>query len=451
MLKASPGLCFRGHSDTEVMLAAFEQWGIESSLERMNGMFAFALWDRDERTLLLARDRFGEKPLYYGKAGGVFLFASELKALQAHPAFNAEIDRDALACYLQFNCVPAPYSIYRGIRKLLPGTLLRYRSGEISISAFWSARTCVEQCSIEPFRGSETEAMEELDWLLRDAVRLRMHSDVPLGAFLSGGIDSSLIVASCERRAAVQSARLRLGSTIRRTIRLWMTAVTRHFGTEHAELYVTPAEQWAWWTICPELMTTLADSSQIPTLLISRFARRHVTVGLSAMVAMKCSAVTAGAPGAAHYRTRSSGLPTGYVVSPRLPLSVSNPTIRRGDWSRPLFSAGVSPAYSWLSYTSWRGCSRLAIHRHVYEDGIAFVVSGGRGPRIGLALAVPHHRTEMAHVQISRSRRSIRTAVPTCRRSWLNLIEATMASGLEGRIPYLDAVLCGLPGSSPSR
>ena len=283
LLKASPGLCFRGHSDTEVMLAAFEQWGIESSLERMNGMFAFALWDRDERTLLLARDRFGEKPLYYGKAGGVFLFASELKALRAHPAFNTEIDRDALACYLQFNCVPAPYSIYRGIHKLLPGTLLRYKSGDISISAFWSARTCVERAISQPFRGSETEALEELDWLLRDAVRLRMHSDVPLGAFLSGGIDSSLIVALMQ----AQSSRPVRTFTIGFHDEAYDEAVdartvARHLGTEHTELYVTPAEAIGLVSRLPEIYDEpFADSSQIPTLLISQLARRHVTVSLS--------------------------------------------------------------------------------------------------------------------------------------------------------------------------
>ena len=186
LLSGTPELHFRGHSDTEVMLAAFEQWGIEPALERMNGMFAFALWDRQERTLVLARDRFGEKPLYYGWAGGTFLFASELKSLRVHPAFRGEIDRNAVASYLRFNCIPAPYSIYRDIRKLLPGNVLRYRNGEVTTKAFWSLRSSVERALLEPFTGSAEQAEEELDGLLRDAVKLRMHADVPLGAFLSG-------------------------------------------------------------------------------------------------------------------------------------------------------------------------------------------------------------------------------------------------------------------------
>ena len=160
LLRERPELLFRGYSDTEVMLAAFEQWGIEPALERMNGMFAFALWDRRERTLILARDRFGEKPLYYGSAGGTFLFASELKSLRVHPAFKGEIDRDAVACYLRFNCIPAPYSIYRDIRKLLPGTVLRYRNGEVTTQAFWSMCSTVEGALAEPFLGSEEEAEE---------------------------------------------------------------------------------------------------------------------------------------------------------------------------------------------------------------------------------------------------------------------------------------------------
>ena len=154
------------------------------------------LWDRSERTLVLARDRFGEKPLYYGLAGGTFLFGSELKSLRVHPAFRGEIDRDAVASYLRFNCIPAPYSIYRGIRKLLPGTVLRYRNGEVTTQAFWSLRSSVERALTEPFtRVSAKRRRKNLTRLLRDAVKLRMHADVPLGAFLSGGIDSSLIVA----------------------------------------------------------------------------------------------------------------------------------------------------------------------------------------------------------------------------------------------------------------
>jgi asparagine synthase (glutamine-hydrolysing) len=283
LLSERPELRFRGHSDTEVMLAAFEQLGIEPTLKRMNGMFAFALWDRRERTLVLARDRFGEKPLYYGSVGGTFLFASELKSLRVHPAFRSDIDRDAVACFLRFNCIPAPYSIYRDIRKLLPGTVLRYRNGEVTTQAFWSLRSSVEHALAEQFRGSEEEAVEELDHLLRDAVMLRMHADVPLGAFLSGGIDSSLIVALMQAQSQRPVRTFSIGFHEEaydeaRDAR----AVARHLGTDHTELYVTSGEAIDLVTRLPDVYDEpFADSSQIPTLLVSQLTRRHVTVSLS--------------------------------------------------------------------------------------------------------------------------------------------------------------------------
>jgi asparagine synthase (glutamine-hydrolysing) len=283
LLGKQPEPRFRGHSDTEVMLAAFEHWGIEPALQRMNGMFAFALWDRNERTLVLARDRFGEKPLYYGLAGGTFLFASELKSLRVHPAFRAEIDRDAVASYLRFNCIPAPYSIYRDIRKLLPGTVLRFRNGKVTTQVFWSLRTSVERALLEPFTGSEEQAEEELDGLLRDAVRLRMHADVPLGAFLSGGIDSSLVVALMQMQSERPVRTFSIGFhdegyNEAKDAR----AVARHLGTDHTELYVTSGEAIDMVNRLPDVYDEpFADSSQIPTLLVSQLARRHVTVSLS--------------------------------------------------------------------------------------------------------------------------------------------------------------------------
>jgi asparagine synthase (glutamine-hydrolysing) len=246
-------------------------------------MFAFGLWDRRERMLVLARDRFGEKPLYYGLVGGSFLFASELKSLRVHPAFRGEIDRDAVASYLRFNCIPAPYSIYRDIHKLLPGTVLRYRNGEVTTQAFWSLRSLVERALLEPFRGSAEQAEEELDGLLRDAVRLRMHADVPLGAFLSGGIDSSLIVALMQTQSERPVRTFSIGFHEEgydeaRDAR----AVAQHLGTDHTELYVTSGEAIDLVSRLPDVYDEpFADSSQIPTLLVSQLARRHVTVSLS--------------------------------------------------------------------------------------------------------------------------------------------------------------------------
>src|SRR5262245_15118785 len=199
------GRTFRGHSDTEVMLACFSQWGVHQAVKRFNGMFAFALWDREERLLYLARDRFGEKPLYYGWMGKTFVFASELKAVRAHPGFECDSDRDVLALYFRHGFIPGPYSIYRGVSKVLPGTVLTIATETGSppkLTPYWSVRAVAEQGSANPFRGTETEAIARLDELLRDAVKLRMEADVPLGAFLSGGVDSSIIVALMQAQSA---------------------------------------------------------------------------------------------------------------------------------------------------------------------------------------------------------------------------------------------------------
>jgi len=283
LLSENPNLPFRGHSDTEVMLAAFELWGVEASLERLNGMFAFALWDQRDRILFLARDRFGEKPLYYGWAGQNFLFGSELKALCAHWAFDAGINRDALAVYLRFNCIPSPYSVYHNIYKLPPASLLRYSAGEFKIKAYWSLRACVQQAISKPFCGSVESACDELDRLLRDAVKLRMHADVPFGAFLSGGIDSSVLVALMQAQTARPVRTFSIGFhepayDEARDAR----AIARHLGTDHTELYVTSDQAIDVVSSLPEIYDEpFADSSQIPTLLVSQLTRRHVTVSLS--------------------------------------------------------------------------------------------------------------------------------------------------------------------------
>ena len=185
------------------MLACMTQWGIESAVTRFNGMFAIAVWDRDTRLLHLVRDRMGEKPLYYGWAGKTFLFASELKAIRAHPHFEGAIDRGAVALFMRHNYIPAPYSIYTGIFKVEPGTIVTIASNPAvapGVHHYWSVASAAEQGRDEPFKGSAAEAIRCLDELLRDAVKLRMASDVPLGAFLSGGIDSLTIVALMQAR-----------------------------------------------------------------------------------------------------------------------------------------------------------------------------------------------------------------------------------------------------------
>jgi asparagine synthase (glutamine-hydrolysing) len=279
-------LRFRGHSDTEVLLACFDSWNVEPTLSRVNGMFAFALWDRQDRVLYLGRDRLGEKPLYYGWIGDVFLFGSELKALRAHPRFGAEINLEALALYLRHNCVPAPHSIYRGVQKLLPGTFLAVTGQRLPdpvLVPFWSLRQVAESGVASSFRGSDTEALDQLEVLLRDAVRIRMLSDVPLGAFLSGGVDSSLVASFMQAESTRRIKTFSIGFRDAEYDEAKDAAsVARHLGTEHTELYVTPREAMALIPSLPAIYDEpFADSSQIPTFLLSRIARRHVTVGLS--------------------------------------------------------------------------------------------------------------------------------------------------------------------------
>jgi asparagine synthase (glutamine-hydrolysing) len=276
---------WRGHSDTETLLAAIETWGLPGALQRSVGMFALALWDRERRQLQLARDRVGEKPLYYGRSGQAFLFGSELKALQAHPAFKAEIDRDCLALYLRHCYVPEPYSIFHGIRRLPPGTMLEVDAlGHFGRPvSYWSAAAVTDVAHREQFAGTELQAVDALDGLLSEAVGMQMLADVPLGAFLSGGIDSSLIVALMQKQSSRKVRTFTIGFTEPAYDESGHArAVAHHLGTEHTELLVTPAEAMQ---VIPRLSSIydepFADSSQIPTFLVSRMARQHVTVALS--------------------------------------------------------------------------------------------------------------------------------------------------------------------------
>jgi asparagine synthase (glutamine-hydrolysing) len=279
---------WRGHSDTETLLAGFDAWGIKATLERACGMFAFGLWDKQDRALTLARDRLGEKPLYYGRQGGAespFLFASELKALTAHPKFEREIDREALGLLVRYINVPAPFSIYRGISKLLPGTMLTVRGGtaEPVVESYWSGADVARNGVANPIDASPEAAADELERVLERAVGRQMMSDVPLGAFLSGGIDSSTVVAMMQKLSSRPVKTFTVGfheSDYNEAEHA--KAVARHLGTDHTELYVTPQEAI---DVIPRLPAMydepFADSSQIPTHLIAALARQHVTVALS--------------------------------------------------------------------------------------------------------------------------------------------------------------------------
>jgi len=284
LMGQSAAPAFRGHSDTEVMLAAIEAWGLEAAVKRFVGMFALALWDRQERVLHLVRDRLGIKPLYYGWMGNTLLFGSELKALRAHPAFRPEIDRDVLTLLLRHNYIPAPYSIYKGIRKLPPGTILTLRgTGEAEPVPYWSVRDAAAAGLADPFSGSEAEAADGLDALLREAVGMRMVADVPLGAFLSGGVDSSAVVALMQAQSSRPVQTFSIGFRESGYDEApFAREVARHLGTDHTELYVSPEDAQAVIPTLPALYDEpFADSSQIPTFLVSQLARRRVTVSLS--------------------------------------------------------------------------------------------------------------------------------------------------------------------------
>lgn len=285
-LDAESPTSWRGHSDTETLLVAFEHWGLEKTLERSIGMFAFALWDRERGELHLARDRVGKKPLYYGWSNGVLLFGSELKALRAHPDFNADIDTEALGLYLRFGFIPSPWCIHGGFRKLLPGSFLTLRNArdtEAQTRRYWDPSEVLARARRAPFQGDDREAIDELERSLRDAVRLRMIADVPLGALLSGGVDSSLVVALMQ---AQSSQRVRTFSIGFREAAydeaVDARRVAAHLGTEHTDLYVTGQDALDVIPLLPGLYDEpFADSSQIPTYLVSRLAREHVTVALT--------------------------------------------------------------------------------------------------------------------------------------------------------------------------
>jgi asparagine synthase (glutamine-hydrolysing) len=283
------GKTFRGHSDTEVMLAAFCEYSIQGALEKFIGMFAFAVWDGQERRLHLARDRAGEKPLYYGWNRGVFLFGSELKALRAYPQFQAELDSEAVALFMRHNYIPGPRSIYRDIFKLPPGSILtldanHFETREIPApEQYWSLSSAAQNGLAHPFQGNGNAAVERLGQLLSESVAMQMVADVPIGAFLSGGIDSSLVVALMQAQSPRSIKTFTIGFADAECDEApFARAVAKHLGTQHTELYVHPATLLE---VVPRLAQIydepFADTSHIPTILLSELARKQVTVCLS--------------------------------------------------------------------------------------------------------------------------------------------------------------------------
>jgi asparagine synthase (glutamine-hydrolysing) len=274
---------YRGRSDTEVLVEAFSQWGVERTVREINAMFAFAAWDSHENELWLGRDRFGEKPLYYGWHGEILLFGSELKALVAVPGFSPEIDRQALGALIRQIAIPAPSTIYRGIKKLTPGSVLRVKGSEeeLILVRYWDPETAARETVVKGPRGDEVVA--ELEALLTDVVKSRMESDVPLGAFLSGGVDSSTVVALMQKASTQQVKTFTIGfQEAGYDESPHARAVAQHLQTDHTEMLLTSQDALS---VIPQLPRIydepFADSSQIPTYLVSALAKEHVTVALS--------------------------------------------------------------------------------------------------------------------------------------------------------------------------
>ena len=277
---------FRGGSDTEVMLACIESWGVEAAVKKFLGMFAIALWDRKDRVLSLVRDRLGVKPLYYGILGNSLVFGSELKPFRKHPDFKGEVDRDALTLFLRHSYIPAPYSIYKNILKLPPGTILTIPCESTLLSEpipYWSVKAAAEYGSANLYKGDDTEATDDLDRLLRDAVGLRMIADVPLGVFLSGGIDSTVVTAQMQAQSAKQVKTFTIGFEEEGYNEAHQAKeIARILGTQHTELYVSQKDAMGVIPQLPDIYDEpFSDSSQIPTYLVSKLARQSVTVSLS--------------------------------------------------------------------------------------------------------------------------------------------------------------------------
>jgi asparagine synthase (glutamine-hydrolysing) len=279
------GLCFSSTSDTEVLVNCCAQWGVEQTLSQLNGMFSFALWDRKDRALTLARDRMGKKPVYYGWIRNAFVFGSELKALCSVPGFTRELDLSSLALFLRLGYIPAPHSIYRNIFKLPAGHHVKVLTPRETVCSkpYWSLKSAVERGQQQRFQGNLQEGADELDQILRDSVRLRMLADVPVGAFLSGGIDSSLVVAVMQAQATSGVKTFTVGfSEASHNEAHYAEEIARHLGTDHTQLYLSPVEaQDTIPSMAGVYDEPFGDPSQIPTFLVSKLARRKVTVSLS--------------------------------------------------------------------------------------------------------------------------------------------------------------------------
>lgn len=447
----SAGVSFRGHSDTEILLEAIARWGVEATLRRVDGMFAFGLWDRRERRLTLARDRMGEKPLYYGHLGRTFVFSSSLDVLRAHPDFDRPLDLDALSLYFRFKYVPAPWSIHQGISKLEPGSLVEVdHEGVIGTPRhYWRYFDLVERGVV--FDGSDRDAIDELDRLLRRSVRRRMVADVPVGAFLSGGIDSSTVVAAAQAESDRPVRTFTIGSTEAGYDESSdARAVAEHLGTDHTELIVT--EQDALATINRLAGVTdepFGDSSLLPTLLVSELARRDVTVALSG---------DAGDELFAGYN-RYVWVPAIWRRLGRLPAGLrrSGAEVARrvppAGWDRAarLLPEARRPRHLGLKVSKVLGIADATDEHEVFHRLVShwqqpdLLVRGGHEPRTAVDDPAVWPRVDDIVTHMSAV-----DAVTYLPDDILTKVDrASMAVSLEGRIPLLDVAIVEFAASLP--
>lgn len=442
------GVAFRGGSDTEVLLEAVARWGLEAALEAAEGMFALALWDRQDRTLHLVRDRFGEKPLYYGWIGTRLAFASELKALRRVPGFTPEVDRDAVALYLRHNCIPAPHTIYRGVAKLLPGQRVEVGAGAtVGVLpvpvAYWSARHAIERARSRPVEGSTDEMADQLEEALGASVAARMEADVPVGAFLSGGIDSSAVVALMQQHSARKVRTFTIGFANRAFDESAdAAAVAAHLGTDHTPLQVSDE---AALDIVPQLPDIwdepFGDVSAIPMHLVSVLARTQVTVALSGDGGDELFAGYNRHAWLERLWTRAAPLPDGVrraagaalqAVPPGLidgvarasevlpgRMQIRNPTYKVSKFAKVLSSSGPEDAY--LALVS------------LWDDAESLVIGAGANASVA---SRPAEWPELGGITEQMMWLDLTGYLPDDILTKLD--RAAMATSLETRVPFLD-------------
>lgn len=436
---------WRGHSDTETLLAGAAAWGLAATMPRLRGMFALALWDRARRCLHLARDRVGEKPLYYGRLGDVFLFGSELKALRRHPAWEGRVDPGAVSLFMRHGYVPGPYAINAGIGKLPPGTILtlEWRAREPSVAPYWSLDELVARTQAEPFEGSEAEAVDGLEALLREVVREQMISDVPLGAFLSGGIDSSTIVALMQAQGGRRVRTFTIGFHERPFDEaVHAKAVARHLGTDHTEFYVTPRDALEAVGRLPEVYDEpFGDSSQLPTYLLARTAAADVTVALSGDGGDELFGGYARYAQAETLLARAASVPAPVRHAARLGIGAASPAA----WDRMLRPVSALPPlrrhradlgaklHKWAAFLALDRAGTYKLLTSLCLDPAALVV-GGHEPPTAFSRGGPsgpgadYRSWMMALDAVSYLPDDILVKVD----------RAAMALGLETRVPLLD-------------